>query len=81
MKYVVYGTTMCGHCVRAKNALRSRKLGFLNIDINEDAAGKAFILGEGHKTVPQIYAEDALGVRTYIGGADDLMEHLKKVKD
>jgi glutaredoxin len=80
MQYLIYGMQGCVWCARAKNFLASKRITFKYIDILNDADARGYIVDlEGHKTVPQVYVEDAMGVRTHIGGHDDLVEHLKKI--
>jgi len=80
MKYIVFGQPQCNYCIRALNLLRVKRVAHEYIDIRKDReAFKYIVETEGHKTVPQVYTEDALGIRDYIGGSDDLVEHFKKI--
>lgn len=76
MKYIVFGQPQCNYCIRALNLLRVKQVRHEYIDIRKDTAAFKYIVEtEGHKTVPQVYTEDAVGIRDYIGGSDDLVEH------
>ena len=80
MKYIVYGQPQCNYCIRALNLLRVKQVRHKYIDIRKDTEAFKYIVGtEGHMTVPQVYTEDAVGIREYIGGSDDLAEHFKKI--
>ena len=68
MSYVVYGREDCGWCRMAKQFLGDRQEEFRYIDISQDDLSKAYLQAEGHKTVPQIYANGA-----HIGGYTDLV--------
>lgn len=79
MKYIIYGQQGCKFCVLARNLLieKGMTLSYINILNNPDA--RHFVVEEeGHKTVPQIYTRDALGIMNHIGGYEDLQNHLKK---
>lgn len=56
----VYSKTHCSHCVNAKNYLQSRNINYHEVNIEEDAEAREFILEQGHRTVPQIYQGDRL---------------------
>lgn len=58
----VYSKTVCPYCVNAKNFLKARGIDFQEVNIEEDAAARDFIVGQGHKTVPQIYLNGELFV-------------------
>lgn len=51
----LYSKTVCPYCVNAKNYLKSKNIEFREINIEQDAEAREFILAEGHRTVPQIY--------------------------
>jgi glutaredoxin len=56
----VYSKTHCPYCVNAKNYLQSRNINFREVNIEEDAEAREFILEQGHRTVPQLYVGDRL---------------------
>ncbi len=51
----VYSKTVCPYCVNAKNYLKNNDIGFAEINIEQDADAREFIMSQGHRTVPQIY--------------------------
>ena len=67
-KIVIYTTTICPYCVRAKNLLKSKGLEYDEINVEDEAAREEMIKkAGGMKTVPQIFIGD-----THVGGFDDL---------
>ncbi|MBF2754588.1 MAG: glutaredoxin 3 [Gammaproteobacteria bacterium AqS3] len=67
-KIVIYTTSWCPYCVRAKELLRKKGVAFEEYDIEEvPGARESMQLLSGSKTVPQVY----LG-NTLLGGCDDL---------
>lgn len=56
----VYSKNNCPFCVQAKNLLTLKGVEYQEVKIDEDAAAKDFIVGEGHRTVPQIYKDGVL---------------------
>ena len=52
---LLYSKTVCPYCVNAKNYLKSKGIAFREINIEQDAEAREFIMSEGHRTVPQIY--------------------------
>ena len=78
MKYTVYSTPGCNYCTRAKNLLKNHHKDFEEINLIKDDEARHWITDvEGHKTVPQIYVDDAIGVTTYIGGFEELKHYLE----
>jgi glutaredoxin 3 len=55
MMLTIYSKTVCPYCVQAKNYLKSKKIEFREVNIEEDPEARAFIQDQGHRTVPQIY--------------------------
>ena len=51
----VYSKNNCPFCVQAKNLLQLKGIVFEEVKIDENSEAREFILGEGHRTVPQIY--------------------------
>jgi glutaredoxin 3 len=51
----VYSKNNCPYCVQAKNLLQLKGIMFEEVKIDEDSEAREFVLGEGHRTVPQIY--------------------------
>ncbi len=67
----VYSKNACGYCVQVKNWLKNKNIEFVEINIEEDADAREFIISEGHRTMPQIYHNGKLFVQ---GGAQGLMK-------
>ena len=51
----VYSKKHCPFCDQAKNLLQLKGVEFEEVKIDEDSEAREFVLGEGHRTVPQIY--------------------------
>jgi glutaredoxin 3 len=67
---VMYATSWCPYCARARELFRSKGVGFQEIDIEaQPEQREAMIRRSGRSTVPQIF----IGER-HIGGADELQE-------
>jgi glutaredoxin 3 len=56
----VYSKNQCPYCDQAKALLKSRDIVFEEIKIDENSEAREFIVGEGHRTVPQIYQDGKL---------------------
>lgn len=56
----VYSKNNCPFCVKAKNLLTIKGVDFEEVKIDENPAARDFVLGEGHRSVPQIYANGKL---------------------
>ena len=70
-KVIVYSMLNCPYCVKAKNLLTQRGVGFevVMIDDWSDDQWDSFAKKSGMKTVPQVYVDDQL-----IGGYSQLAE-------
>jgi glutaredoxin 3 len=65
---VVYSTSSCGYCVRAKALLSKLGIQFEEVDVTTDSAKRAWLVETtGRRTVPQIFIKGKA-----IGGFDDL---------
>ena len=66
---VMYSTTWCGYCQRARNLLERKGLAVREIKIDEDPKERDVMVQRsgGRRTVPQIF----IGER-HIGGYEDL---------
>lgn len=65
---VIYSTSWCGFCARARKLLKSKGASFQDIDIEESAASREEMeRRSGRTSVPQIF----IGER-HVGGCDDL---------
>jgi glutaredoxin 3 len=56
----VYSKNNCPFCVQAKSLLQLKGVDFEEIKIDESSEAREFIVGEGHRTVPQIYRDGKL---------------------
>lgn len=56
----VYSKNNCAFCVQAKNLLKMKGVEFIEVKIDESSDAREFVLGEGHRTVPQIYKDGKL---------------------
>ncbi len=79
---VVYSKANCPFCDKAKALLKLKGVEYTEIRIDEDAAAREFIVGQGHRTVPQIYQNGELLVE---GGFQGLSkqsdEFFNKIKE
>lgn len=67
-RVVVYTTTICPYCVRAKMLLQRKGVAYEEIDVSHDHdARMALVQRTGQRTVPQIFINDRP-----IGGSDEL---------
>lgn len=67
---LMYATSWCPYCARARSILQSKEVPFAEIDIDRQPEKRAeMIARSGRYTVPQIFIGD-----THVGGCDDLQE-------
>lgn len=68
---IIYTTRFCPYCVSAKELLRKKGVGFDEIDVTGDPAGRRAMSerSQGRTTVPQIF----IGAQ-HVGGCDDLYD-------
>ena len=65
---VIYTTTICPYCVRAKMLLQRKGVPYQEVDVSGDAAARqALVERTRQRTVPQIFINGE-----HIGGCDDL---------
>ncbi|MBF0260504.1 MAG: glutaredoxin 3 [Magnetococcales bacterium] len=66
---VMYSTTVCPFCIRAKMLLNKKNVTFqeINLDKNPELRDEMVRLAGGRRTVPQIFINGQ-----HIGGCDDL---------
>jgi len=67
---VIYTTTSCVFCLRAKDYLRSKGVPYQEVDVTEDDAARAMLVerSSGQRTVPQIFVGEV-----HVGGYNDLV--------
>lgn len=58
----IYSKTVCPYCVQAKNFLKSKNINFVEINIEQDAEAREFIIQKGLRTVPQIFMDGKIFV-------------------
>ncbi|MEK7230162.1 MAG: glutaredoxin 3 [Candidatus Binatota bacterium] len=69
-KVVIYTTTSCPYCTRAKAFLRSKNVDFEEIDVSRDERLQEEIEHlSGRRTVPQIFINGKS-----VGGFDDIKQ-------
>ena len=76
MRTLVYGKNNCPFCAQAKDELEMRGIHYEYISLEEIGKTAAEVTGRKVKTVPQIYIEGQ-----YIGGYDELMQHLNALSE
>ena len=66
---IIYTSSLCGFCYRAKSLLKKKKIPFEEIDIDLDFSKRNEMIKKsgGRTSVPQIFFKDH-----HIGGCDDL---------
>lgn len=70
MKVVMYATSWCPYCARARQLLERKGVEFEEIDIEAVPAARAQMISRsGRRTVPQIFIGE-----THVGGCDDLYD-------
>ena len=62
MKAIVWSKYHCPFCDQAKALLKNKDIAFEEVKIDENTDAREFIMGQGHRTVPQIYFEGKLFV-------------------
>jgi glutaredoxin 3 len=68
-KVVIYATSWCPYCTRARQLLASKGVDIEEIDVEGRPAARAeMIARSGRSSVPQIFIN-----QTHIGGCDDLI--------
>ena len=77
----VYSKNNCPYCVQAKNLLTRKGINYTEIKIDENADAKEFVVGEGHRTVPQIYQDGKLlvegGYQGLVRQSEEFFQTLK----
>ncbi len=66
---IIYTSSLCGFCYRAKSLLKKKNIPFEEIDIDLDYSKRNEMIkkSNGRTSVPQIFFKDH-----HIGGCDDL---------
>ena len=68
---IIYTSSLCGFCYRAKSLLKKKNIPFKEIDVDLDYSRRNEMIkkSNGRTSVPQIFFKDQ-----HIGGCDDLYE-------
>ena len=68
-KVIIYTSSLCGFCYKAKSLLKRKNILFdeINIDINYEKKIEMINRSNGRTSVPQIFFDDQ-----HIGGCDEL---------
>ena len=64
---IIYTTSWCPYCVRAKKLLDQKNVSYTEIDVSEHDARSQMVVLTGGRTVPQVLINDHP-----IGGCDEL---------
>ena len=67
----MYTRTTCQYCSQAKHLLKSKNIAFEEVNVDKDPTAREFLVGQGHRTVPQIYKGEELFVE---GGYQGLVK-------
>ena len=67
---LIYTTSLCPYCARAKNLLDEKGINFHEIDVDFEPGKREEMIAKtgGRRTVPQIFIAEH-----HVGGCDDLM--------
>ena len=70
-KVIIYTSSFCGFCYRAKSLLKQKNINFQEIDVDNEYEKRVEMIKKsgGRTSVPQIFFGDQ-----HIGGCDDLFE-------
>jgi glutaredoxin 3 len=70
-KVIIYTSSLCGFCYRAKSLLQQKNINFQEIDVDNEYEKRVEMIQKsgGRTSVPQIFFGDQ-----HIGGCDDLFE-------
>ena len=68
-KVIIYTSSLCGFCYKAKSLLKRKNIFFneINIDTNYEKKREMIDKSNGRTSVPQIFFDDQ-----HIGGCDEL---------
>lgn len=66
---IIYSTTVCPYCIRAKGLLQRKGVAFREINLTEHPEQRDEMVekANGRRTVPQIFINDQ-----HVGGCDDI---------
>lgn len=70
VKVVMYATSGCPYCARARQLLERKGVTFEEIDVDARPEARAqMVARSGRRTVPQLFVGE-----THVGGCDDLYD-------
>ena len=77
----VYSKNNCPFCDQAKHLLKTNGFEYEEIKIDEDPEAREWLIGQGHRTAPQIYLGEQLFVEGGYQGlaklnADQIQERI-----
>ena len=58
----VYSKNNCPFCDKAKHLLKTKNIAFKEVKIDEVPDAREWLIGQGHRSAPQIYKDDELFV-------------------
>lgn len=58
----VYSKNHCPFCDKAKHLLTQKNIPFSVVNIDEDQDAREWLIGQGHRTAPQLYLGESLFV-------------------
>ncbi len=58
----VYSKNHCPFCDKAKHLLTQKNIPFDVVNIDQDQDAREWLIGQGHRTAPQIYLGESLFV-------------------
>ena len=78
----VYSKNNCAYCVQAKNYLSSKNINFREVNIEQDAEAREFIINQGLRTMPQIFMDGKIFVEGGWAGlskmtAEDILSEIE----
>jgi len=68
----IYSKANCAYCDQAKALLESKDIQFTELRVDLDQTAREFIVGLGHRTVPQIFNDEH-----HVGGYPELRQYLQ----
>lgn len=75
--FTVYTKNGCSFCIAAKKLLEDQGLQYTEVNVENDPARRAWLRLHGKTTYPQIVIMDGdIKYKSWIGGYDDLLDHL-----
>lgn len=71
---VVYSKNNCPECQKAAMLLQMKGVAYQTLKVDEQPEARAFLLAQGHKSVPQIYKDGSLFVEGGYKGLTNLTD-------